>query len=143
MAGLDGSVWFINPDLLTIRIQDAEGLELDAANLAAVQRIETWLDASLDAHQTIGVETVLSSPKYRRLVEKAQERGFKVHFIYVVLRDVQMQLDRIALRVRKGGTMCPPTKRAPVGYGQLFRRSGFWITPIGSGFSTTASPSWA
>ena len=110
VAGLDGSVWFINPDLLTVRIQEAEGLELEAANLAAVQRIESWLDASLEAHQTIGVETVLSSPKYRRLVEKAHARGFKVHFIYVILRDVQMQLDRIALRVRKGGHDVPVEK---------------------------------
>ncbi len=110
VAGLDGSVWFINPDLLTVRIQDEEGLELTAANLAAVQRIETWLDASLDAHQTIGVETVLSSPKYRRLVTKAQRLGFKVHFIYVILRDVQMQLDRIRYRVEKGGHDVPADK---------------------------------
>ena len=69
--GLDGSVWIINPDLLTVRLQHAENLELTAANLAAVQRIETWLEKSISVHQTIGVETVLSSPKYRRLVEMA------------------------------------------------------------------------
>ena len=32
--------WIINPDLLTVRIQQVEGLELRAANLQAVQRIE-------------------------------------------------------------------------------------------------------
>ncbi|HMO75512.1 MAG TPA: zeta toxin family protein [Sphingopyxis sp.] len=110
VAGLDGSVWFINPDLLTVRIQDAEALDLQAANLAAVERIEAWLDASIEAHQTIGVETVLSSPKYRRLVTKAKERGFIVHFIYVILRDAEMQLERIRVRVAKGGHDVPPDK---------------------------------
>jgi predicted ABC-type ATPase len=60
------SVWIINPDLLAARIRDVEGLELVAANLEAVQRIEVWLDASIRAHQTVGVETVLSTDKYRR-----------------------------------------------------------------------------
>ncbi len=37
---LGGSIWIINPDLLTLRIQRAEHFDLRAANLAAVQRIE-------------------------------------------------------------------------------------------------------
>jgi predicted ABC-type ATPase len=72
VAEFDGSVWIINPDLLTARLRACEGLGRDEANLAAVSRIETWLDASIDVHQTIGVETVLSTPKYRRLVTKAK-----------------------------------------------------------------------
>lgn len=73
-----GSVWIINPDLLTKRLQEAEGLDLQEANLAAVRRIENWLDASIAVHQTIGVETVLSTPKYRRLVTSAKAAGFEV-----------------------------------------------------------------
>ena len=40
IEGWGGSVWIINPDLLTAAIVDAENLSLEAANLAAVQRIE-------------------------------------------------------------------------------------------------------
>ena len=65
IEGWGGSVWIVNPDLLTRTIVDAEGLDVQSANLAAVQRIEHWLYASIDTYQTIGVETVLSSPKYR------------------------------------------------------------------------------
>ena len=108
--GLDGSVWIINPDLLTVRLKDAENLDLLAANLAAVQRIEAWLDKSIEVHQTIGVETVLSSPKYRRLVEKAKAHDFEVCFVYVYLRTVEMQLERIRARVAKGGHDVPPDK---------------------------------
>ncbi|MDF2495055.1 zeta toxin family protein [Sphingomonas sp.] len=107
-----GSVWIINPDLLTVRIRDTERVPVDRANLLAVQRIEQWLDASLDAYQTIGVETVLSFDKYRRLVTKAKARGFEVRLIYVYVRSVDLQLERIALRVAKGGHDVPADKVA-------------------------------
>lgn len=110
IEGWGGSVWIINPDLLTSKIVESEHIDLDAANLAAVQRIETWLEASIEAYQTIGVETVLSSDKYRRLVERAQERGFEVRMIYVVLDSLKLQLDRIRQRVAEGGHDVPADK---------------------------------
>lgn len=112
VAEFDGSVWIINPDLLTTRLQAAEQMDLPTANLAAVKRIETWLDASIDVHQTIGVETVLSTPKYRRLVSRAKERGFDVRLIYVYLHSLDLQLERIRLRVAKGGHAVPADKVA-------------------------------
>ena len=110
VAGLDGSVWIINPDLLTVRLHDVERLDFLPANLAAVQRIENWLDASIVVHQTIGVETVLSSPKYRRLVEKAKAHDFEICFVYVYLETAEMQLERIRARVAKGGHDVPEDK---------------------------------
>ena len=110
VAEFDGSVWIINPDLLTGRLQETEGLDLAEANLAAVTRIEAWLDASIDVHQTIGVETVLSTPKYRKLVRKAKERCFEVRFIYVFVDSLERQLERIRLRVAKGGHGVPADK---------------------------------
>lgn len=105
-----GSVWIINPDLLTSRLRESESLGLDAANLEAVKRIERWLKASIDVHQTIGVETVLSTSKYRKLVRAAKRRGFEIRLIYVFLRSVELQLERIALRVAKGGHAVPTAK---------------------------------
>lgn len=112
VMGLDGSVWIINPDLLTVRLKEAERLDLLSANLAAVQRIEAWLDKSIEVHQTIGVETVLSSPKYRRLVDKAKGHGYEICFVYVYVKSVEIQLDRIRARVAKGGHDVPPDKVA-------------------------------
>lgn len=112
VSEFDGSVWIVNPDLLTSRLQANEGLDAQEANLAAVKRIETWLDASIGVHQTIGVETVLSTPKYRKLVLKAKERGFDVRLIYVYVDTVERQLERIRLRVAKGGHDVPPDKVA-------------------------------
>lgn len=123
VAEFDGSVWIINPDLLTARLRKAEGLAVQDANLSAVQRIETWLDASIDVHQTIGVETVLSTPKYRRLVLKARERGFDVRFIYIYVDTLERQLERIRLRVAKGG------HDVPVGKVRARRRRSFLECP--------------
>lgn len=110
IEGWGGSVWIINPDLLTAKIVESENLALEAANLAAVQRIQKWLEASVDAYQTIGVETVLSSPKYQRLVMTAQSRGFEVRMIYVVLTSAELQLERIKERVSSGGHDVPEEK---------------------------------
>jgi len=110
MASVDepaGSVWIINPDELAKRIRDFESLDPLAANLASVQRIEAWLYASLNAHQTIGVETVLSTPKYRALVEQARGHGFSVNLIYVFLDSVDLNIERVQLRVEKGGHAVP------------------------------------
>ena len=112
VAEFDGSVWIINPDLLTKRLQSEESLPLTDANLAAVQRIEAWLEASIDVHQTIGVETVLSTRKYRKLVLKAKERGFEVRLIYVYVDTLERQLERIRVRVEKGGHDVPRDKVA-------------------------------
>jgi predicted ABC-type ATPase len=104
------SVWIINPDLLAARIQNVEGLGLGEANLEAVRRIEAWLEASIQAHQTVGVETVLSTPKYRRLAEKAKQLGFQVRLIYVLLDSPQRNIERVRLRVKKGGHAVPEDK---------------------------------
>jgi predicted ABC-type ATPase len=110
IEGWGGSVWIINPDLLTQQIVEREGLALDDANLAAVQRIEHWLYRSIEVYQTIGVETVLSSPKYRALIDSARQRGFEIRIIYIVLRSADLQRERVRIRVSEGGHDVPLEK---------------------------------
>jgi predicted ABC-type ATPase len=110
IESLARSVWIINPDLLTARIQEVEGLELRAANLAAVQRIETWLDASIRAYQTVGVETVLSTDKYRRLVLAAKAQQFEIRLSYIILNSPERNIERVRARVAKGGHAVPQHK---------------------------------
>jgi predicted ABC-type ATPase len=105
-----GSIWIINPDELASRIVEQEGLALQPANLEAVQRIEAWLFTSLDAYQTIGVETVNSTDKYRALIEHARRRGFSISLIYVFLETVDLNIERVETRVRKGGHAVPEDK---------------------------------
>jgi predicted ABC-type ATPase len=110
VEALGRAVWIINPDLLAARIRSVESLGLRQANLEAVRRIERWLRASIEAHQTVGVETVLSTPKYRKLVRAAKKKGFEVELIYVVLKSPEMNVARVRLRVEKGGHDVPVRK---------------------------------
>jgi predicted ABC-type ATPase len=104
------SFWIVNPDALTVRIQIAEGMALREANEAAVTRIEAWLHASVGVHKSIGVETVLSTDKYRALVTKAIELGFSIWLLYVVLDSPDRNVERVRLRVRKNGHDVPEDK---------------------------------
>ncbi len=110
IEALDGSVWIINPDLLTTRIQHVENLTLHEANIAAVVRIEAWLEASINAHQTVGVETVLSTDKYRRLVLAAKQKQFEFRLLYIVLESPDLNVARVRQRVMKGGHDVDETK---------------------------------
>lgn len=112
IADFDASVWIVNPDLLTAKLLQAEGLEQQAANLQAVKRIERWLRNSILVHQTVGVETVLSTDKYRKLVRLAKRKGFELRLIYVIVDRLETQLERIRLRVKKGGHDVPSHKVA-------------------------------
>ena len=99
----DRSVWIINPDLLTERIQLVEGLSIREANIEAVVRVEAWLEASIRAYQTIGVETVLSTDKYWRLVLIAKQQQFEFRLTYIILQSPDLNVERVRLRVKKGG----------------------------------------
>ena len=110
IEAFDQSVWIINPDVLTRRLQQVENLPLDRANIEAVTRIETWLEASIRAHQTVGVETVLSTDKYRRLVVAAKERQFEFRLIFVMVQSPELSIQRVRLRVSKGGHDVPEAK---------------------------------
>lgn len=110
IEGFGASVWIINPDLLTARILDVEKLPQAESNLAAVKRIQAWLEASIEAHQTVGVETVLSTPKYRELVLAAKRRDFEIRLVYVLLRSVEQNIERVAVRVANGGHNVPAKK---------------------------------
>ena len=112
IADFDASVWIVNPDLLTAKLRQAEELAPQEANLQAVKRIERWLRDSIMVHQTIGVETVLSTGKYRKIVRLAKRKGFELRLIYVIVDSLELQLERIRFRVQKGGHDVPADKVA-------------------------------
>jgi predicted ABC-type ATPase len=110
IEGFGRSVWIINPDLLADRIHKQEKFGLPEANAEALNRIRDWLRASIRAHQTVGVETVLSTPKYRRLVRLAKSFGFEIRLLYVLLESADLNVERVKLRVLKGGHSVPENK---------------------------------
>ncbi|MDZ4380198.1 MAG: AAA family ATPase [Parvibaculum sp.] len=110
IEGFGRSVWIINPDLLTVRLREKERLNILEANGEALNRIQAWLEASINAHQTVGVETVLSTGKYRPLVEKAKSLGFEIRLLYVTLQNASLNIERVRMRVAAGGHDVPEDK---------------------------------
>ena len=89
------SVWIINPDILTAHIAEQEHLPLREANGETLDRIQTWLRISVRTYKTVGVETVLSTTKYRRLVHLAKAHGFEIRLLYVTLKTAKMNIKRV------------------------------------------------
>ena len=110
IEGFGKSVWIINPDLLSIRLNRQEDMDPLTANREALNRIWEWLSASIRAHQTVGVETVLSTDKYQRLVEQAKAKAFEVRLLYVTLRTADQNVERVKMRVATGGHDVPEDK---------------------------------
>jgi predicted ABC-type ATPase len=104
------SIRIVNPDLLAKRILVEENLSKEDANLLAVTRIRSWLDASVEVYQTVGVETVLSTDKYRDLVADAKSRGFEIWLMFVCLDTPDRNVERVNIRVKKGGHAVRPDK---------------------------------
>jgi len=62
---------------------------------------------SLALGETVSLETVLSTSKYRELVGSVLENGGTFELIYVGLRSHLVSKHRVALRVQKGGHDVP------------------------------------
>ena len=104
------SVWIINPDILTAHIAKQERLPLQRTNGETLDRIQSWLRISVRTYKTVGVETVLSTSKYRRLVHLAKAHGFEIRLLYVTLQTAEMNINRVQNRVKKGGRDVPIAK---------------------------------
>jgi predicted ABC-type ATPase len=104
------SVWIINPDILTSHIAAQERLGVRKANIETLNRIQKWLKISVRTYKTIGVETVLSTSKYRRLVRLAKQHGFEIRLLYVTLRTADLNIERVKNRVKDGGHSVPIKK---------------------------------
>ena len=72
-------------------------------NRQAAQEIDAEVETMIGAERSFAVETVLSTPKYRDDVERAQAKGFHFGLIYVSLRSAKLSTQRVGERVRKGG----------------------------------------
>jgi predicted ABC-type ATPase len=110
----DRPFWIINPDKLATEIWQREYgsrvAERDTANRDAVNRMYAWLEDSIRAYQTVGVETVLSTDKYRALVTAAKALGYEIHLFYVMLGSPERCVERVRLRVSTGGHPVPEQK---------------------------------
>lgn len=102
-----GPVATINPDAIAKTLRETRGLGLDEANLAAVREADSQVDAHIEAGRSLLVETVLSSDKHESRLIRARERGFATAMIFIALRSPEINVERVAIRVTRGGHDVP------------------------------------
>ncbi len=102
----------INPDLFTKEIQCLNPrISLARANIQAAVACETRVRQIIsEGTQSFAIETVLSTDKYKSIVESALANGYRVQFVYVMVGSVEEAIKRVKLRVSKGGHNVPKSK---------------------------------
>lgn len=134
---------FANPDDRTLEKLRAGGYSgfadapLDVQSrcfLESADEVYAELHSALSAGESVGVETVLSSDKYRALVDSVNEARGIFGLIYVALSSPAISQVRIAERVRRGGHGVPVEKLAARWQRSLDnlawfvrRATGFWV----------------
>ncbi len=111
-ASAADEIEIINPDTVTRAIQRKHPkISLEAANLAAAKECERRVRSLIERRSgNFVIETVLSTDKYKKIVERARKLKWKVLFVYVTLPSVKESARRVAHRVRKGGHDVPRDK---------------------------------
>lgn len=95
-------VTYINADDIK-RILDCSDLE--AAEIAQGQR-----EKCIEKKQDFCFETVLSTDRNLRLLERAKDEGFFIRCYYILTADPQINIARVASRVSAGGHGVPEDK---------------------------------
>jgi predicted ABC-type ATPase len=131
LCGLTGAadeIEIINPDLITREIiRTSPSLSLDDANKRAADACEQRVRRLVEGgSRSFVIETVLSTDKYKSIVERAQVKGFHFLFVYVVLASVEEAIQRVALRVAGGGHDVPEDKVRKRWPRSLKRMPWFW-----------------
>jgi predicted ABC-type ATPase len=95
---------FVNADNIAVGISpfNAESVALEAGRIM-LKRIGELLEAKSD----FAIETTLSTKSYVSLIKKAQLKGYKVKLLYFWLASPQMAIERVAIRVSRGGHHIP------------------------------------
>lgn len=119
IASLLRGVRFLNPDDLSREKLVRQGFSgfADApdeirrtAFLKSADEVFDELSRAVAVGEAVGVETVLSTDKYRAVVETVRKAGGFVGLIYVALESPGLACQRVAARVRRGGHDVPADK---------------------------------
>src|SRR6266853_582406 len=95
-----------------------ERAQLEAGRIM-LNRVRQFIDQGRD----FGMETTLSGRTYARLFKHARDRGHSIHLDFLLLRDVEHSIQRVADRVEAGGHNVPEPdlrRRFRVGLQNLF-----------------------
>ena len=97
---------YINADDIASELQGQEDVRVrEAQRIADVRR-----EQCLEARRSFTFETVMSHPSKVELLKRAKQAGFFVQLFFVGTDDPEINVARVALRVKQGGHDVPEDK---------------------------------
>lgn len=105
---------YYNPDAVTTWLRcrpEYQGLGINEVNKQAADKLMEFLLITLETTDgSVCVETVLSTDKYRAVVQTAQAHQRKFGFVYIGLESAEQAIQRVKERVAMGGHDVPEDK---------------------------------
>lgn len=110
---------FINPDALTLAYLKDQGFTswsdtpediLKATFIRAAEDCQKQLERGIETGGSVVIETVLSTAKYKTLVERVKLLKGRFMLLYVALNSPLLSKERIAFRVSQNGHGVPAEK---------------------------------
>ncbi|MGB3650137.1 MAG: zeta toxin family protein [Rivularia sp. (in: cyanobacteria)] len=94
----------IDPDAIAREINPSSP---ESVAITAGRQAVNQINSYLINNQSFGAETTLSGNNYLKIMDKAKKKGFEVSLIYIGVDDVNININRVQLRVRRGGHNVP------------------------------------
>ena len=110
---------FLNPDNETLKRLKSRGYQGFHDSPPEIQRtlfiesanaVSDQLSNAIANHESVGIETVLSTDKYLSLVEEVRALGGRFILIFIVVNTPELACQRVAIRAAKKGHSVPPDK---------------------------------
>jgi predicted ABC-type ATPase len=102
---------FFNPDTAAREARELNrGMTQEQANAVAWDLGRSLLEKAILKRQDFAFETTLGGNTMTELLERAASSGMEVRIWYVGLRNVEMHISRVAMRVSLGGHNIPEAK---------------------------------
>ena len=110
---------FVNADAIAAGLSPfhPENVAIEAGKLM-LKRIDFLIKSKKD----FALETTLSSKNHFQTIKNAQEQGFEITLLFFWLNSVELAIERVKIRVSKGGHDIPPeviARRYERGLGNL------------------------
>jgi predicted ABC-type ATPase len=109
---LTSSIWFegnanlIDPDAIARRLDSAHP---SAAAIPAAREAILRCKAFLAANESFTLETTLAGHGAMSMIRQAKAAGYRTFLVYVSLGDPDFHIERVRLRVSRGGHDIPDT----------------------------------
>ncbi|SFS11935.1 Predicted ABC-type ATPase [Granulicella pectinivorans] len=94
----------LDPDAIAKSLQATYG---SPSNIEAGKQVLRIAEELIENRQSFTVETTLSGGTYLRMADRAKRAGFDIRVFFIGTTSVEINIERVKARVRKGGHDVP------------------------------------